>query len=69
MSGTYDPKLLIPGFSAPLGSPFVVTGFSTDAATMPLATAMGFAQTDFSTDTDTEPRSLGLALVQDVWGR
>jgi len=68
MSETYDPKLLIRGYTPALGSPWATTGFSTDAESFPLQTAMGFVATDFSSDSETTARSLGLALVQDDWG-
>ncbi|ADJ24755.1 conserved hypothetical protein [Hyphomicrobium denitrificans ATCC 51888] len=68
MSETYDPKILIAGYTPPIGSPWAKTGFSTDTPSCPMQTAMGFVATRFSTDSETAPRSLGLTLVQDDWG-
>lgn len=68
MSAIYDPQILIPGYTPSVGSPWAKTGFTTDAASLPLQTAMGFAKTDFTTDSETAARSLGLALIQDDWG-
>lgn len=67
MSETYDPKLLVASFTPPAGSPFAETSFSTDTPTMPLQTAMGFAQTGFVTDSATPARELCFPIIEDNW--